>query len=95
MFNFLFGVPKERNALTYAKIFFFMIIPVFGFFYTIYIAIFESEEKDVRSMARGAFLIRIFLDLLLVLLLYAGSTYILPNMEEWINKSVLWLRVLM
>lgn len=93
MFNFLFGDPKNKTIFFYVRIFFFMIIPVFGLFYTLYLAFIEDRDEDIRKLAKGALIIRILVVVLLLIALAIGVYYIMPNVESWLNSSIALMRI--
>lgn len=93
MFNFLFGNPKNKTVWFYTRIFFFMLIPVFGLFYTLYLAFIEDRDEDIRRLAKGALVIRIFAIVILLFVLFMGVTYIMPNLERWLNSSMTLFRI--
>ena len=57
--NFLFGNPNKKTVWYYTRIFFFMIIPVFGLFYTLFLAFVEDRNEDINKLGKGALIIRI------------------------------------
>ena len=93
MFNFLFGNPKNKTTWFYTRMFFFMLIPVFGLFYTLYLGFIEDRDEDIRRLAKGALIIRILAVILLLVLLAVGVIYIMPNIENWLNNSIALLRI--
>lgn len=93
MFNFLFGNPEKKNVWFYTRMFFFMLIPVFGLFYTLYLAFIEDRDKDINKLAKGALIIRILAVILLIIVLAVGVYYIMPNLENWLNNSLTLMRI--
>lgn len=94
MFNFLFGNPKNKTVWYYVKIFFFMLIPFFGFFSTLYLAFIEDRDKDIRNFGRAALIIRILLDILLLVVLALVVIEILPKFASWTNGFAAMLRMI-
>ena len=93
MINFLFGDPKNKTILFYVRIFFFMVIPVFGLFYTLYLAFIEDRDEDINKLGKGALIIRILVAILILVLLAFGMYYMLPNIEKWLNNSITLMRI--
>lgn len=95
--NFLFGNPNKKTVGYYTKIFFFMIIPVFGLFYTLFLAFIEDRDEDINKLAKGALIIRIIAIALLIALLAIIVKFIIPdvipNIEKMINNSMVLMRI--
>ena len=95
--NFLFGNPNKKTVWYYTRIFFFMIIPVFGLFYTLFLAFVEDRNEDINKLAKGALIIRIIAISLLIALLAITTKYIIPevipNIEKAINNSMVLMRI--
>lgn len=94
MFEKLFGDMEKKTVGFYIKIFFFMAIPVFGLFYTMYLAFIEGNDTDLRRLARGAFVVRMLVIIAILIILTVCVIYIAPNIEVWLNKSFLLLKML-
>ena len=88
MLSLIFGNLKNKSTWFYTKLFFFMVIPIFGLFYTLYYAFLEESDKDIVRLARGALIVRILVVILLIIFLAIGVRYIMPNIENWINSSI-------
>ena len=93
MFNFLFGNPKNKNVWFFTRMFFFMLIPVFGLFYTVYLAFIEDRDNDIKKLAKGALIIRILAVILLIIVLAIGVHYIMQNLENWLNNYLTLMRI--
>lgn len=95
--NFLFGNPGKKTIGYYIKIFFFMVIPVFGLFYTLFLAFVEDRDNDINKLAKGALIIRILTIILLLALLTVVVKFIIPdvipNIEKMINNSMILMRI--
>lgn len=95
--NFLFGNPSKKTIGYYTKIFFFMIIPVFGLFYTLFLAFVEDRDADINKLAKGALIIRILAIILLLAILVIVVKFIIPdvipNIERMINNSMILMRI--
>lgn len=95
--NFLFGNPNKKSVGYYTKILFFMIIPVFGLFYTLFLAFVEDRDKDVNKLAKGALIVRVIAIILLIAILAIVVNYIIPDVipsiEKMINNSVILMKI--
>ena len=74
-----------------------MIIPVFGLFYTLFLAFVEDRDADINKLAKGALIIRIFAIILLLAILAIVVKFIIPdvipNIERMINNSMILMRI--
>ena len=93
MFNFVIGDPKNKTIWFYTRIFFIMVIPVVGLFFTLYLAFLEDRDEDINKLAKGALIIRILVVILMLVLLAVGIYYIMPNVEKWLNSSITLMRI--
>lgn len=93
MFNFIIGDPKNKTIWFYVRIFFLMVIPGIGLFFTLYLAFLEDRDEDINKLAKGALIIRILAVILVLVLLAMGVYYIKPNIGKWLNSSMALIKM--
>jgi len=70
----------------YAKLFLLMLIPVYGFLYTVLLAFNKNIGRELSCLARGALIARvIFLIFVIVVFIVMFST-ILPMLNNFMNN---------
>ena len=77
---------KKHSTGYYAKLFLLMIIPVYGFCFTILLAFSKDVPEETKALARGAFIARIVFLIMIGIgaVIFIGT--ILPAITDFINK---------
>lgn len=77
---------KNHSTAYYVKLFLLMIIPVYGFFFTLLLAFSKDISSETKALARGAFVARIVFLLVVGIgtVVFLGT--ILPVITDFINK---------
>ena len=77
---------EQFGTLDYAKLFLLMIIPVYGFFFTILLTFSGDIGDELKYLARGALIARIVFLLFLVFAVFALLSIGLPAIDNFINR---------
>lgn len=72
----------------YAKLFFLMAIPIYGFCFTALLAFSKDVEGEMKNLARDAFIVRLVVLVVLGIGLAIFFVKILPHMENFMNSIV-------
>lgn len=77
---------KNHSTVYYAKLFLLMIIPVYGFCFTLLLSFSKDIAGETKALARGALISRIVFLIVLGIgtLVFIGT--ILPAITDFINK---------
>jgi len=78
---------EERyGTLDYAKLFLLMLIPIYGFCFTLLLSFSDEISSELKCLARGAFIARIVF--LVVIVLFGGIflSSIWPVLTELFNR---------
>jgi len=76
---------REGSTLYYAKIFLLMVIPIYGFFFTVLLAFSKDVEMELQYLARGALIARIVFLIILTMVSIVLITSVLPYLNNFID----------
>lgn len=80
-------MADERHSVGYyAKLFLLMIIPLYGFFFTVLLAFSKDVSDELKTLARGAFIARIVFLLMLTIILVVFISTLLPMINNFLNN---------
>ena len=77
---------EQFGTFDYAKLFLLMIIPVYGFFFTVLLAFSGDIGDELKYLARGALIARIVFLLFLVFAFSVMFSVGLPAIDSFINR---------
>lgn len=81
-------MDNERyTTFGYAKIFLLMIIPVYGFFFTVLLGFSKDITGELRFLARGALVARIVFLFVAIICIGIFFSAILPMLNNFINNT--------
>ena len=78
---------EEYGTVYYAKLFLLMIIPVYGFFFTMLLAFSKDVEDELKYLARGALIARIVFLIFVITGIAFVFSMLLPALNEFIAKA--------
>lgn len=80
-------MTNERHTVGYyTKIFLLMIIPIYGFFFTMLLAFSKDVSDELKALAKGAFIARIVFLFMLAIGLVIFMSMLLPMINNLLNN---------
>lgn len=80
-------MTSERHTVGYyAKLFLLMIIPVYGFFFTILLAFSKDVSDELKTLAKGALIARIAFLVMIIIGFAIFTSMILPMINNFLNN---------